>query len=272
MQRADAPSIDATWRSARGIAFGHQESAIDILAHIGDLTFTEYMAPGRHLPTFHSIRDGSMELFTTNGAPCLCIDEISRFRKDEIRPRAIAVAVGAVTRCAIPGVKRPSRIEIPARCYRRRSYLRRRVSLRCRVSLIDAGLHELLANVVNDGKRLRFRQSCTPSGHRRARTSVENGFQHALARQQGCRLGAREIARRRNQSLTCPRKTVAAVTMTDRAILMVELSGFRFFGPCNARAQTSEGKRGQAEMKTESEGVHWIGVDRVVDRMEDWVI
>ena len=271
MRSADAPSINATWRLARSVTFGHQESSIDILADISDLAFGEYMAPGWHLPTLHSAADGGKESFPIDSAPRLFSDEVTRFRENEIRPRAVAVAFHTMACRTIARVKRSSRIEIATRRDRRRCHLRRRVCWRCCVCIFDAGLHETLANIINHGERLLFRQSCTPSGHRRAGASVENGFQHASPGQQGSRLGARKIQRRRNQPLTCPRTSVASVTVTHRAILMIELSGFWLLCPCSAGAQPSERKGGQTDTKAESEGVHWPGVVRFVDRVEDLV-
>ena len=271
MRQSSRTLVSIRLRSTRGVTFGSQKGPIDILADISDLVFGEYMAPGRHLPTLHSVSDGGKELFPIDAAPRLFSDEITRFREDEIRPRAVAVALQAMACRTIARVERSSRIETATRCGRRRSHLRRRACF-CRCAcFLDTGLHESLANIINDGERLLLRQSCAPSCHCRAGTPIENGFEYALPRQQGSRLGARKIARRRNQALACPRTAVAAVTVTDRAILVVELGGFLLLCPCPAGAQAGERKSGQAETKTEAEGVHWIGVDRVVDRVEDLV-
>ena len=270
MRQSSGARASIRLRSTRGVAFGSQKGSIDILADISDLAFGEHMAPRRHLSALHAVAYRGKKSCPIDGAPRLFSDEITRFRENEIRPRPVAVALQTMACRTIARVQRSSRIEIATRRDRRYGRLRCRVCFCHCICFSNAGVQETLANIVNHGERLLLRQSCAPSCHRRAGASVENRFQHALPGQQVSRLGARKIARRRNQPLTCPRTAVAAVTVTDRAILVVELGGFLPLSPCPAGAQAGERKSGQAETK-KVKGVHWIGVDRVVDRVEDLV-
>lgn len=270
MRQSSRERVSIRFRSTRGVSFGSQKGSIDILADISDLAFGEHMAPRRHLPPLHAIADRGKKSFPIDGASRLFGNEITRFRENEIRPRPVAVAIQAVACRTIARVQRSSRIEIATRHDRRRGRLRRRVCFCHCMCFSSAAVQETLANIINHGERLLLRQSCAPSCHRRAGASVENRFQHPFPAQQGSRLGARKIARRRNQPLTCPRTAVAAVTVADRAILVVEFGGLLPLCPCPTGAQPGERKSGQTETK-EAKSVHWIGVDCVVDRVEDLV-
>lgn len=269
MQPRDAPiRTKAPLCSARHLAVGPQECAVDIFADVSDLALGEHVAPGRHFAAPHTISDSGEEFLSVNAAPRFVGEEITRLWKDEIGTRPVAVTFHAMTGCAVACVECSPSCKIATRCQRRRGSLFCRRSLRGCIRCYYARLHETVANVIDNGECLFLCQSRAPSRHRRSRAAVENGSQHSFVGQCGSRLRARKITRWWNQPLACTRTAVAAVTVANRAILMIELGSIRFLCACSVNAQQGQGENGGAETMTEVKSAHLIRMACVVKRME----